>query len=261
MASFEEKIQNHLDDRARTLARIKTRSVGADTPTLTALSVLVYAQLEGGVKDLAACVIKDLNILRPNIGRIRPKLLVWRNPEEIDKFKARVDFDMIAAASPFASALAVPFQLKPINQRYELNQMDWKAIGKVYTGLGLDHAEINKLRTKSTKSLTPQPGSPPRRFAGNGGHQHGEAGAGKGRCSGNRPDKPLPSTAPIFFKCSAREIVRASGLRPSDRPRPFGEWPRSRVPMSRKSGETWGMPGMTSQNQPPRKFQGGHEPI
>ncbi|MGB8116932.1 MAG: MAE_28990/MAE_18760 family HEPN-like nuclease, partial [Candidatus Sulfotelmatobacter sp.] len=136
------------DDRARTLARIKTRSVGADTLTLTALSVLVYAQLEGGVKDLAACVIKDLNILRPNIGRIRPKLLVWRNPEEIDKFKARVDFDMIAAASPFASALAVPFQLKPINQRYELNQMDWKAIGKVYTGLGLDHAEINKLRTK-----------------------------------------------------------------------------------------------------------------
>jgi hypothetical protein len=148
MALFEERIQNHLDDRGRTLARIKIRSVGADALTLTALSVLVYAQLEGGIKDLASCVLKDLNALRPHIGKIKPTLLVWRNPEEIDKFRAKVDFDMIAEPSPFAAALAMPFQLRPINRRYEMNQMDWKAIGEVYTGLGLDHTEIDKLKTK-----------------------------------------------------------------------------------------------------------------
>lgn len=29
-----------------------------------------------------------------------------------------------------------------------MNQMDWRAIGEVYTGLGLNHTEINKLKTK-----------------------------------------------------------------------------------------------------------------
>ena len=60
---------------------------------------------------------------------------------------------MIAAASPFASALAVPFQLKPINQRYELNQMDWKAIGKVYTGLALTMLKSTSSRTKIDETL------------------------------------------------------------------------------------------------------------
>ena len=148
MPSFEERLENLLDDRARTLARIKARSVGADSLTLTALSVLVYAQLEGGIKDLASCVLKDLNLLRPRIGTIKPKLLTWRNPEHIETFKKKVDFEMIAMPSPFASTLAVPFQLKPINRRYEMNQMDWRAIGAVYTGLGLNHTEIDKLRAK-----------------------------------------------------------------------------------------------------------------
>jgi hypothetical protein len=148
MAPFEDRIQSHLDDRARTLARIKARSVGADILTLTAFNVLVYAQLEGGIKDLASCVLKDLNVLRPHIGKIKPKLLTWRNPEQIDSFKEKVNFEMIAALSPFALALATPFQVKPINRRYEMNQMDWKTVGAVYTGLGLDHGEIDKLKTK-----------------------------------------------------------------------------------------------------------------
>src|SRR6202021_3089396 len=114
MAPFEERIQNHLDERGRTLARIKLRSVGADILTLTAFNALVYAQLEGGIKDLASCVLKDLNILRPHIGRIKPKLLMWRNPEQIDTFKEKVNFEMIALPSPFASVLETPFQVKPI---------------------------------------------------------------------------------------------------------------------------------------------------
>jgi hypothetical protein len=148
MPPFEEKIQNHLDDRARTLARIKTRSVDADTLTLTALSVLVYAQLEGGVKDLASCVLEDLNSLRPRLGNIRPRLLSWRNPEHVDELKKAVDFEVMALSFPFGGLLTAPFQLKPINRRYEMNRMDWKAIGTVYTGLGLDHGEIDKLKAK-----------------------------------------------------------------------------------------------------------------
>jgi hypothetical protein len=148
MPPFEQRIQSHLDDRTRTLGRIKTRSVGADSLTLTALSVLVYAQLEGGMKDLAACVLKDLNLRRLPVGDIKPELLRWRNPDEINRFKSMVDFEMIAMPSPFTPALERRFRVNGINRRNELNQMGWEAIRRVYRGLGLDHAEIDKLRTK-----------------------------------------------------------------------------------------------------------------
>jgi hypothetical protein len=148
MPPFEERIQSHLDERTRTLGRIKSRSVGADSLTLTALSVLVYAQLEGGIKDLAACVLKDVNLRRLPVGDIKPDLLRWRNPDEINRFRAMVDFDMIAVPSPFAPALGRRFRVSGINRRTELNQMSWDAIRRVYSGFGLDHAEIDKLRTK-----------------------------------------------------------------------------------------------------------------
>ena len=148
MPHFEERIQSHLDDRTRTLGRIKTRSVGADSLTLTALSVLVYAQMEGGIKDLAACVLRDLNLRHLPVGEINPDLLRWRNPDEINRFKSMVDFDMIAMSSPFAPALAKRFRVSGINRRNELNQMGWDAIRRVYKGFGLDYAEIDRLRTK-----------------------------------------------------------------------------------------------------------------
>lgn len=148
MPHFEERIQSHLDDRTRTLGRIKTRSVGADSLTLTALSVLVYAQMEGGIKDLAACVLRDLNLRHLPVGEIKPDLLRWRNPDEINRFKSMVDFDMIAMSSPFAPALAKRFRVSGINRRNELNQMGWDAIRRVYKGFGLDYAEIDRLRTK-----------------------------------------------------------------------------------------------------------------
>lgn len=148
MPPFEERIQNHLDERTRTLGRIKTRSLGADILTLTAFGVLVYAQLEGGIKDLAACVLRDVNLRRLPVGDIEPRILRWRNPDEINRFKTMVDFDMIALPSPFASALGRRFRVSGINRRSELNQMSWEAIRRVYSGLGLDYTEINHLRTK-----------------------------------------------------------------------------------------------------------------
>ena len=84
-----------------TLGKIKARSLGADVLTLTALKVLVYAQLEGGIKDLASCVVRHVNNRRMSVGDINPRLLLWRNAEDIRRFKSMVTFQMIAAPSPF----------------------------------------------------------------------------------------------------------------------------------------------------------------
>src|SRR5208283_296045 len=148
MTGFEQKVHSYFDARTSTLGRIKARSMGADSLTLTALGVLVYAQLEGGVKDLAACVLKDPGLRSLTLGEIKPQLLRWRNPGEIDRFKAMLDFDNIATPSPFAAMLAGRFEVKTINRRNELNQMGWEAIKSVYRGLGLDYSEIESLRTK-----------------------------------------------------------------------------------------------------------------
>jgi RiboL-PSP-HEPN len=148
MPTFVDTVHTHFDLRIRTLAGIKARSLGADNLTLTALKVLIYAQLEGGIKDLASCVLNDVNALRLPFGRINPAMLLWRNPNEIDRLKAMVDFNMVALANPFTAALNIPFQLRSINRKYELNQMSSDAVLKVYTGFGLDPAEVIKLKTK-----------------------------------------------------------------------------------------------------------------
>ena len=56
----------------------------------------MYAQLEGGIKDLASCVLRDLNLRHMSVGDIKPELLQWRNPNEINRFRSMVDFNMIA---------------------------------------------------------------------------------------------------------------------------------------------------------------------
>lgn len=148
MPIYEEKIQSHLDERIATLGRIKSRSLGADSLTLTALNVLVYAQLEGGIKDIAGCVLHDLNLRRPPFGDIKPALLSWRNPNEIQHLKALVDFTMIAMPSPFSCVLSRRFRVNGINRRNELNQMSWDAIKRVYAGLGLDDSQVKKLKAR-----------------------------------------------------------------------------------------------------------------
>ena len=148
MPIFEEKIQEHLDTRIATLGKIKFRSLGADSLTLTAMKVLIYAQLEGGIKDLAGCVLHHLNVRRPPFGEIKPELLQWRNPDEIKRLRSLVDFVMIAMPSPFSSTLNKRFRVNGINRRKELNQMGWDALRRVYFGLGLDHSEVEKLKSK-----------------------------------------------------------------------------------------------------------------
>jgi len=150
MANFEERIFDYCDTRVSTLAKIKTRSLGADVLTLTALKVLVYAQLEGGIKDLASCVLRDLNNRRMFVGEINPRLLQWRNSEDIRQFKSMVTFEMIAAPSPFGPALGKRLKVKAISRKSELNQMDWRAIKEVYNGLGLDHSSVERLRGQIT---------------------------------------------------------------------------------------------------------------
>jgi hypothetical protein len=148
MPPFEDRVHGHFDERMTTLGKIKSRSLGADSLTLTALNVLVYAQLQGGIKDLASCVLRDLNLRHMSAGEIKPDILKWRNPEDIGRFKAMVDFDMIANASPFASALSRRIRVRGINRRAELNQMSWEAVARIYRGLGLDPGGIEHLRTR-----------------------------------------------------------------------------------------------------------------
>ncbi len=116
--------------------------------TLTALKVLVYAQMEGGVKDLAACLISQVNKRRMPLAEITPRILKWRNLSDLDKFRAMIDFDMLASLSPFSAALQKSARVRPINRRYELNQMDWRSLKDVYNGFGLDTANIEKVKTK-----------------------------------------------------------------------------------------------------------------
>ncbi len=151
MATFEDRVFAYFDTRVNTLGKIKTRSLGADTLTLTAMKVLVYAQLEGGVKDLASCVLRDLNNRRMTVGDINPRLLQWRNPEDIRSFRSMVTFEMIAKPSPFEGALGKHLKVRGINRKTEFIQMDWDALRRVYGGLGLDHRSVEKLRGQITQ--------------------------------------------------------------------------------------------------------------
>lgn len=151
MPTFEEKVHGQFDIRTRTLGGIKARSLGADVLTLAALNVLVYAQLEGGIKDLAQCALHDLNSRRLPLGHLSPRLLRWRNSDQLERLKAMVDFDMVAQPSPFSSALGQRFKIRPVNRRREMNQMGWDTIRRVYRGFGLDSAEIDKLRPRITE--------------------------------------------------------------------------------------------------------------
>lgn len=151
MATFEKRISDYCDSRVSTLAKVKARSLGADVLTLTALKVLVYAQLEGGIKDLASCVLRDLNNRHLAVGAINPTLLQWRNAEDIRRFKSMVTFEMIGTQSPFLGAISKRLKIRGINRKTEFNQMDWEAVRKVYCGLGLNPDSVEKLRGHITQ--------------------------------------------------------------------------------------------------------------
>jgi len=148
MPIFEDTIHNYFDARIQTLGRVKTRSLGADSLTLAALNVLVYSQLEGGVKDLVSCVLHHVNARHMPLSDINPGLLAWRNPDELDRFRSAVDFNMVATPSPFAPLLTRRVKVRSINRRFELNQMGWATIKRVYSGLGLDYTSVEKSKAE-----------------------------------------------------------------------------------------------------------------
>lgn len=78
------------------------------------------------------------------LGEVTPKLLKWRNREEIDRFKAIVDFDIVGLASPFAAVLKRRVKINAINRRRELNQMSWAVLKTVYNGFGLDYTLVER---------------------------------------------------------------------------------------------------------------------
>lgn len=142
MAAFEDLLSNHYDRRVGTLARIKSRSLGADILVLSALTVLTYAQLEGGIKDISASVIRHINMRRMRLGEVAPGLLNWRNHRELGRLRALVEYDMVGRASPFEAALKRRVVVRSIDRRREMNQMGWAGVRKVYDGFGLDYRGV-----------------------------------------------------------------------------------------------------------------------
>jgi len=143
MPTFEESLQKSYDERLNTLAKIKARSLGADGLQLTAMTVLTYAQLEGGAKDLCAYTIRQVNLRNLQIGELAPRLLQWRNPAELDRFKSSSNFEVLTSISPFANALQRKVKIRSINRRYEFNQMSWEALKTIYRGFGLDDSSVS----------------------------------------------------------------------------------------------------------------------
>lgn len=143
MPTFEESLQKSYDERLNTLARIKARSLGADGLQLTAMTVLTYAQLEGGTKDICSYTIRQINLRNLQIGELAPRLLQWRNPADLDRFKSALNFEVLAAISPFATALQRRVKIRSINRRYEFNQMSWESLKTIYRGFGLQSSSVS----------------------------------------------------------------------------------------------------------------------
>ena len=142
MGAFEDSIHSKYDDRFGTLAKIKARSIGADALVLSAMNVLSYAQLEGGIKDLASYIIKEVNRRNLNLGDISPALLQWRNSEELDRYRNLLNFELIGSSDPFRPHLSRKTVVRPINRRGEFNQMNWPSLMKLYTGFRLNSTAI-----------------------------------------------------------------------------------------------------------------------
>lgn len=144
MSSYEQSVHKLYDDRISTLARIKTRSVDADVLTLTALRVLVYAQLEGGIKEQIAVVIRQINAYKLQLGNTSPALLKWRNKDDLSRFKAAVSFDNISLAFPFGNLPTRRTKVKPLNRVREFNQMNSQSLAEIYSGLKLNSSMISQ---------------------------------------------------------------------------------------------------------------------
>jgi hypothetical protein len=116
--------------------------------------VLAYAQLEGGVKDASAFVIKHVNARKMSLGEVAPQLLSWRNKDDIGRLRAMVDYDMMCSASPFETALRKTVTLRSIDRRRELNQMSWTVVKQVYEGFGLDYKAVERSASKLDNLVT-----------------------------------------------------------------------------------------------------------
>jgi hypothetical protein len=142
MGHHDQAVQQLHDERISTLARIKARSVDADVLTLTALRVLIYAQLEGGIKEQVALLLKLLNRFHLQIRELPPSLLKWRNPDDLNRFRAAVAFESLTEQFPFGDLPSKRVRIRPLNRTKEFNQMNSESLQCIYAGLGLRSVAI-----------------------------------------------------------------------------------------------------------------------
>jgi hypothetical protein len=140
---FESDIQDIYDERIAILGKIKHRSLGAlDVLGLTAFNALAYAQMEGGIKDLSACTIRNINARNMLLGEVAPTLLEWRSADELKRLKSAVNFNMVGHQNPFATVLARKVKIRGIHRHYEMNQMNSATIKRVYRGFGINPSDL-----------------------------------------------------------------------------------------------------------------------
>jgi hypothetical protein len=144
MPSFDQDVHAFWDSRTETLAKIKSRSLGADALTLTALNVLIYAQLEGGIKELTSLTIREVNSLQVPLGRVAPCLLAWRNAPEIDRLRKAITFDNVTHHAPLSTELARTIVIRDLSVSSEFNQMNPRSLVKIYSGFHLDQTDLKK---------------------------------------------------------------------------------------------------------------------
>ena len=71
-----------------------------------------------------------------------PELAAVAKHARIGEIRSAVNFTMVAEASPFASLLSKRARIRGINRRFDMNQMSWSTIRTVYSGFGLDYADV-----------------------------------------------------------------------------------------------------------------------
>jgi len=144
MNPYERAVHAAYDERISTLGKIKARSLDANILMLAALRVLIYAQLEGGIKEQVSLLIRQINAYKLQLGDTSPSILKWRNKRDLSRFKAAISFENISLSFPFGNLTAQRTKITPINRLKEFNQMNSENLAEIYTGLGFNKSIIQQ---------------------------------------------------------------------------------------------------------------------
>jgi hypothetical protein len=141
---FLEPIIDSYDERVGLLGRVKVRSLNADDLHLACYHVLVYAQLEGFVKDVVGQLVDYLNKKKSPRMALTAEILRDRTEAAEDELRALLSLDTYADIEDrVRTFMQSSCEIKPLQTKYELNQMNGDTIEKVYRWFGWSTASVS----------------------------------------------------------------------------------------------------------------------